>query len=80
MPLSAAEKQRRYRERRNDDPLRRSEYLEKERKKYRNDLSNGKKKLIEQMTDREKRHQRKEWKKRKQIQRERVRKEKKESR
>jgi GTPase involved in cell partitioning and DNA repair len=71
MPLSATENKR-YRERRDNDPLHRAEYLEKERKKYRNDLSNGKKIFVEQMTDREKRHQRKERKKRKQIQRERV--------
>lgn len=37
MPLSAAEKQRRYRERRDNDPLRRAEYLEKEKRKYRAD-------------------------------------------
>lgn len=46
MPLSAAEKQRRYRERRDNDPLRRAEYLEKERRKYRADLASGKKKLF----------------------------------
>lgn len=71
MPLSAAEKQRRYRERRDNDPLRRAEYLEKERRKYRADLASGKKKLLAQLTDREKRHQRKEWKKKKQTQRQR---------
>lgn len=37
MPLSAAEKQRRYRERRDNDPLQRAEYLEKEKRKYRAD-------------------------------------------
>lgn len=37
MPLSAAEKQRRYKERRDNDPLRRAEYLEKEKRKYRAD-------------------------------------------
>ena len=73
MPLSAAEKQRRYRQKRDNDAQRRAEYLEKEKKKYLEDLTSGKKKLVGQMTDREKRHQRKIWKKRKQTQRQRKR-------
>jgi len=35
MPLSAAEKQRRYRQRRDADQARRAEYLEKEKERYR---------------------------------------------
>jgi hypothetical protein len=35
MPLSAAEKQRRYRQRRDADQARRAEYLEKEKELYR---------------------------------------------
>ena len=34
MPLSAAEKQRCYRQKRYNDAQRRAEYLEKEKKKY----------------------------------------------
>ena len=59
MPLSAAEKQSRYSQKRYNDAQRRAEYLQKEKKKYLEDLASGKKKLVGQMTDREKRHQRK---------------------
>ena len=59
MPLSAAEKQRRYRQKRDNDAQRRAEYLQKEKKKYEEDLASVKKKLVGQMTDRVKRHQRK---------------------
>lgn len=45
MPLSAAEKQRRCRERRDNDLLRRAEYLQKEQRKNRADLASGKKNL-----------------------------------
>lgn len=55
MPLSAAEKERRYRERRDNDLLRRAARIFRERKK-RADLASGKKKLIAQQTDRGKRH------------------------
>ncbi len=42
MPLSAAEKQRRYRQRRDADPERREAYLGKERAKWRKDRDTGK--------------------------------------
>ena len=41
MPLSAAEKQRRYRQKRDNDAQRRAEYLQKEKKKYEEDLASG---------------------------------------
>lgn len=56
MPLSAAEKQRRCRERRDNDLLRRAEYLQKEQRKKQSRFSKWKKNLIAQLTDREKRH------------------------
>lgn len=63
MPLSAAEKQRRYRARRDADPERRAKYLEWEKQKWRKDRENqGKKKTIEECSNREKRFQRRKWK------------------
>ncbi|XP_062846256.1 E3 ubiquitin-protein ligase BRE1A-like [Trichomycterus rosablanca] len=61
LPRSAAEKQRRYRARRDADPERREKYLEKEREKYREDLKSGRKKRINNLSEREKRRQRKKW-------------------
>lgn len=59
-PLSAAEKQRLYRERRDADPERRQKYSEKERERYRKDLESGRKKLVNDFSQREKcRHCRK---------------------
>lgn len=55
MALSAAEKQRRYRQRRDADPNRIQQYLEKEKTKYRDDLALGKRKNVAQMSKREKR-------------------------
>ena len=59
MPLSAAGKQSRYSQKRYNDAQRRAEYHLKEKKKYLEDLASGKKKLVGQMTDRVKRHHRK---------------------
>ncbi|KAK3769233.1 hypothetical protein RRG08_005180 [Elysia crispata] len=59
--LTAAEKQRNYRKRRDADPLRRQEYLLKEQEKYKCDVEAGKKKHVANMTDREKRSARKKW-------------------
>jgi hypothetical protein len=47
MPLSAAEKQRHYRARRNADPVKRAEYLEKERQAWHNKKAKGKVKMIQ---------------------------------
>ena len=54
MALSAAEKQRRYRERRDGDLERRQKYLDLEKAKYRQDLAIGKRKNIAQMSKRQK--------------------------
>jgi len=56
-PLSNAEKQRQYRLRQNADPARREAYLAKKRQKYRRDVSEGKRKSIKDLTEREKRQQ-----------------------
>lgn len=60
-PLSAAEKQRRYRARRDADPERRERYLEKGRERYREDLKSGRKKRISNLSERGKRRQHKKW-------------------
>ncbi|XP_070408481.1 uncharacterized protein [Nothobranchius furzeri] len=60
-PHSAAEKQRLYRARRDADPERRERYLEREKRKYREDLESGKKKTIDQLSEREKCRRRKKW-------------------
>ena len=57
MPLSVAEKQRRYRERIKQDPERYNEYLSKEKKRWEDRKKTGKIKLISDMTKREKRHE-----------------------
>ena len=69
MPLSAAKKQCRYRERRDADPTRRAAYLAREREMYHRKVSQGKIKLVADMTDREHRQAKKEWKLRKRGQR-----------
>ena len=42
MALTNAEKQRRFREKRNTDTIRRAEHLQKKRQKYREDIAVGK--------------------------------------
>ncbi|XP_027134537.1 uncharacterized protein LOC113745777 [Larimichthys crocea] len=59
--LSAAEKQRRYRARRDADPERREKYLLKEKENYKKDLQSGKRKNISQVSAREHRQQRRKW-------------------
>lgn len=61
MVLSAAEKQRRYRQKRDSDPIRRAEYLAKSIQKYQSDKSVGKRKSINEMTQRDQRMARKQW-------------------
>ncbi len=61
MPLSAAEKKRRYRQRRDADPERREAYLGKERAKWRKDRDTGKKRSVSELNDRERRAKRRNW-------------------
>ncbi|MES9884828.1 MAG: hypothetical protein ABW185_28615 [Sedimenticola sp.] len=60
--MSNAERQRKYRLNRDRDRQRRADYIESEKKKYIADKSVGKRKLVENMTSREKRTARKKWK------------------
>jgi hypothetical protein len=60
--MSNKERQRRFREKRNSDPVKRAEYLAKRREKYALDLKDGKRKNIDQLTEREKRCIRRKWK------------------
>ena len=71
MALSAAEKQRKYRMRRDADSERRMKYLQASKKKYKKDKESGNRKLAKDMTPRELRKQRKEWKQRQKNSRER---------
>lgn len=63
MVLTNAEKQRLYRQRRDADPVRRAQYLAKKKQKYISDKAVGKRKNVADMTPRERRIQRKVWKK-----------------
>lgn len=69
--MSAAERQRRYRARRDADPERRAAYLEKQREAWHRLRSQGKVKTVADMSEREKRRKRAYWKKAKQNSRER---------
>lgn len=60
-PMSNAERQRLFRARRNADPVRRQQYLEKERQKWRRDVETGKKLLIRDLNERDQRQLRKKW-------------------
>lgn len=71
MTLTNAERQRRFREKRDNDPQRRAEYLQKKNEKYKQDIEVGKRYLIDQMSDRSKRAQRKLWRKQQKQYRER---------
>lgn len=61
MVLSAAEKQRRYRAKRDSDPERRAAYLQKERETWQRKKESGKVKSITEQTERTKRIIRKRW-------------------
>ena len=61
MPLSAAEKQRRYRQKRDANPERRAEYLQKEKESWETKKLTGKVKMAGEMNDREKRKIRRYW-------------------
>lgn len=69
MALTAAEKQRRYREKRDMNPERRVDYLIKSKIKYKEDVSIGKRKKIGDMTKREKKLSRRQWSNRQQVRR-----------
>lgn len=63
MTLTNAEKQRRYREKRDSDPQRRSQYLEKKRLRYIQDVAVRKRKHVDQLSSRDQRQQRRTWRK-----------------
>ncbi|XP_053472676.1 uncharacterized protein LOC128602725 isoform X1 [Ictalurus furcatus] len=64
--LSAAEKQRHYRQRRDADPERRKGYLQSRKQGYTRDVEMKKRKRVSELSEREKRAQRKAWRVRQQ--------------
>lgn len=60
-PTTAAERQRKYRERLKADPERRERYLQSERERWRKNVEAGKKKAINELSEREQRKKRKMW-------------------
>lgn len=62
--LSNAEKQRLYRERRDADPVRRAEYLMKEKAAWHKNTSSGRVKKISNLSERDQRQKRRYWKER----------------
>lgn len=61
--MSAAEKQRLYRARRNADPERRAAYLQKHRETWHEKKVQGKVKTVKDLSEREKRRKRAYWRK-----------------
>ncbi|CAC5388399.1 unnamed protein product [Mytilus coruscus] len=61
MGMSNAERQRKFRENRNKDLVKREAYLNKEKERYQKEKRTGKKKSVKDMTEREKRSARKKW-------------------
>lgn len=59
--MSNADRQKKYRQKRDASPNRRQEYLLKEKQKYKRDIERKKKKCVKDMTEREKRSARKRW-------------------
>jgi len=59
MGMSNAERQKKFRERRDAYNNKRREYLLKSKEKYNKDKLQGKRKSVKDMTERERRHQRK---------------------
>ena len=72
MALSNAEIQRRYRERRDNDPVRRQQNRTKDVNRYHTAKDAGKIKSINQMSDRERRVQRRRWRKTQKQKRKRI--------
>lgn len=62
MALSAAEKQRQHRARRDADPERRAAYLRTHRKRWHESKEQGKVKTVKDLGEREKRRKRQSWK------------------
>ncbi|XP_050956961.1 uncharacterized protein LOC127157745 isoform X2 [Labeo rohita] len=60
-PTTAAERQRKYRERLKADPERRERYLQSERERWRKNVEAGKKKAINELSKREQCKKRKMW-------------------
>ena len=60
-PLSNAERQRRFRARRDADQERRQMYLESEQQRWRRDVEGGQKKLVKNLNERDQRQLRKKW-------------------
>lgn len=69
MPLSGAERSRRYREKMKQNPVKYQEYLENERKRYVNKKEDGQVKLVADISERERRRRRKYWREIKEKQR-----------
>ena len=63
MALSAAEKQRGYRAKRDADPEKRAKWLAYQKEKYKKDRGHGKRKSVADMTKREHRQAKRRWKK-----------------
>lgn len=61
MGMSNADRQKKYRQKRDASPNRRQEYLLKEKQKYKRDIERKNKKCVKDMTEREKRSARKRW-------------------
>ncbi|XP_058608160.1 protein FAM118B isoform X3 [Onychostoma macrolepis] len=71
--MSAAEKQRRYRARRDADPSRRAQYLEKQREAWYRLIRHGKVKPVAELSESEKQTKRDQWRKAQQRRRQRKR-------
>ena len=69
--VSAAERLRKYRAEIKADPIRYAEYLQKERERYQKRKEDGKIKSIAELSNREKRRKRKDWRKKKHEQKKR---------
>ncbi|XP_052438851.1 protein FAM118B isoform X1 [Carassius gibelio] len=69
--MSAAEKQRRYRARRDADPSRRAQYLEKQREAWYRQIRHGKVKPVAELSESEKQSKRDQWRKAQQRRRQR---------
>ena len=67
--LTGAERQRRYRARRDSDPEKRKKFLEKQRRRYWRDVAIGKKKLVKDLSPAEHRKLQIKWKLNKRNQR-----------
>ena len=63
MALTAAEKQRRFRARRDQDPEKRARHLAKRRDKYRKEVTDGVRPPMASLSERQKRALRKKWRK-----------------